>query len=324
MNKLYPLKFTPVLKDKIWGGQRMKTLGFDFGEMPNCGEAWLISGIEGNESIVAEGWLKGNTLSELMEVYMEDLVGDAPYEHFGEHFPLLVKILDADDWLSIQVHPDDEMAQREGFPNGKTEMWYVLEADEKAEIISGFARTTGRDEFLDHLNSQRLDALLKRTRVAKGDVFFTPAGRVHALGPGIMLAEIQQSSDLTYRVYDFDRPGLDGLPRELHLDKALEAIDYSGVVEVKTPYQPQPNRSCSLVDTPYFTVNHLGFDKPVDKDLSRLDSFVVYLCVSGSMLVETEEKQSLSAGEAILIPAVLNHIRLIPQNHATLLEVYIR
>jgi mannose-6-phosphate isomerase len=323
MNDLYPLKFVAQLKDKIWGGQRMKNLGYETGSLPNCGEAWLISGVEGNESIVSEGWLEGNSLPELMEIYMEELVGDTIYERFGEHFPLLLKILDANDWLSIQVHPDDKMAQRKGYPNGKTEIWYVMEAGENAELISGFRRNTSKEEFERLLAEKRLDEILNRVHVEKGDVFFTPAGRLHALGPDIMLAEIQQSSDLTYRVFDFDRPGLDGRMRELHLEDALDALDYSHTSNPKTPYGQKLNTTQTLVQHDCFTTNIIRFANPVTKDLSLLDSFVIYLCTEGNLILESGKSYTLCKGEAILVPACLSTITLIPEKTAEVLEIYI-
>ena len=323
MNELYPLKFHPQLKDKIWGGQRMKKFNFDFNGLPNCGEAWLISGIEENESVVANGWLQGNTLAELMEVYMEELVGDKVYERYGEHFPLLIKILDANDWLSIQVHPNDKMAQRKGFPNGKTEMWYVLQAEQDAEIITGFSRDTNKEEFSKLLAEKNLDSVLNRVKVSEGDVFYTPAGRIHALGPGIMLAEIQQSSDLTYRVYDFDRPGLDGRLRELHLNEALEALDYNKTTEVKTDCKPALNKSQAIINQECFASNMLRFNNEVVKNLSSLDSFVIYLCISGHIEVLSNHKCELLPVEALLVPACLEMVKLNPLKESLLMEIYI-
>lgn len=324
MNELYPLKFEAQLKDKIWGGQGMKNLGYELGAMPNCGEAWLISGVEGSESIVAEGWLKGNSLPELMEIYMEELVGDSVYERYGEHFPLLLKILDANDWLSIQVHPNDQMAERKGYPNGKSELWYVMEAGKKAEIISGFTKDTSKEEVEKLLSEKRLNDILNRVEVEKGDVFFTPSGRLHALGPNIMLAEIQQSSDLTYRLYDFDRPGLDGSLRELHLQEALEALDYKQTSQAKTLYERQLNTTQALAQQDCFTTNIIRFSKPVTKDLSILDSFVIYLCTEGNLTLDAGESYTLRKGEVILVPACLSTIKLLPEKTAEVLEIYIR
>lgn len=225
---LYPLKFNPILKDKIWGGSKLKTvLNKDFSPLPNAGESWEISGVEGDVSVVSNGFLEGNNLEELIEIYMGDLVGDHVYENFGIEFPLLIKFIDANDVLSIQVHPDDVLSKERHNAFGKTEMWYVIEADKGSELIVGFNQKVDKDTYIKKLEEGRLEEILNNEPVAKGSCFFIPAGRVHAIGKGILLAEIQQTSDVTYRIYDFNRTDDKGTPRELHTELAVDAIDYS-------------------------------------------------------------------------------------------------
>ncbi|MCX6245056.1 MAG: mannose-6-phosphate isomerase [Bacteroidetes bacterium] len=325
MNELYPLKFKPRFLEKIWGGERMKTvLGMDFSPLPNCGEAWVLSGVPGSETRVRNGFLKGNELNELVEIYMEDLVGEATFERFGSEFPILVKFIDSNDYLSIQVHPDDALAARRGIGNGKSEMWYILDAAPGAEIISGFSRKTDAKTYLDFLEQKKLKDILNIEKPERGDVFNIPAGRIHALGPGILLAEIQQTSDTTYRVYDWDRVDEKGKSRELHKELALEAIDFDGPQSARTPYRRQLNKTISLVDTPHFTTRILNFDKPLRKDYSELDSFVIYVCVEGKTRFEcASSADHLGKGETLLIPAVTQQIVLSPTEECTILEVFI-
>ncbi len=325
MNQLYPLKFQPVFKDKIWGGQKIKSvLGMDFGKLPNCGEAWVVSGVEGNPTLVKNGFLAGNELNELVSVYMGDLVGDDVYEKFGDEFPLLIKYLDTNAWLSIQVHPDDDLAEQRGLGNGKTEMWYVIEADKDAELISGFNRPVTREDYLKHLENKRLKDILNFEKVTDGDVFFIPAGRVHALGPGILLAEIQQTSDTTYRIYDWDRIAADGTKRELHTKEALDAIDFDMAEGYKTRYKAEKNKTTNLVACPQFTTNLLDLDQGISKDYEELDSFVILMGVEGnSTLNWDEETMEIKTGDAIVIPNVINHIELRPKGNAKILEIYI-
>lgn len=327
-HKLYPLKFSPVLKDKIWGGSKIKTdLNIDFAPLPNCGEAWVISGVHDNPSIVSNGFLAGNELNELIEVYMGDIVGDVIFNRMGHEFPLLIKFIDAADYLSIQVHPDDELAAKRGVGNGKSEMWYIISADKDAELITGFKKDSSVDEYLKYMEKKRLPELLNRVKVKAGDVFYMPAGRVHALGPGILLAEIQQTSDTTYRIYDWDRVDENGKSRQLHIDEALDAIDFKAHDDYKANYKEEKNASTNMVSSPYFTTNIIVFDRALAKDYSELDSFVIYICVEGDVTIVhdgTEEKQvNLKKGEAALIPAIIDRIDLIPSKNTKLLEVFI-
>lgn len=327
-HKLYPLKFKPVLKDKIWGGSKIKDqLKIDFAPLPNCGEAWVLSGVEDNPTLVVNGFLEGNELNELVEIYMGDLVGDEIFNRFGNEFPILVKFIDAADWLSIQVHPDDELAAKRGLGNGKSEMWYIMDADNDAELITGFKRDSSPSEYVKFLEEKRLTEILNRESVKKGDVFYMPAGRVHALGPGIMLAEIQQTSDTTYRIYDWDRVDDKGNSRELHIDEALEAIDFEAHDDYKAKYKEVKNASSNMVTSPYFNTSIIVLDKAIAKDYAELDSFVIYVCVEGKLTIVhdgSEEKQvTLKKGEAVLIPAIINRVDLIPSEESKILEVFI-
>ncbi|MFA4853706.1 MAG: type I phosphomannose isomerase catalytic subunit [Bacteroidales bacterium] len=332
MNTLYPLKFRPVFKDKIWGGDKIKKMfGKDFSPLPNCGESWELSGVEGNISVVENGFLAGNDLAELIEVYMCDLVGEKVYEKFGLQFPILIKIIDSREWLSIQVHPDDDLAMKRYKANGclsgrqgKSEMWYVLQADENAQLINGFNKELDKKIYLENFNNGTLKEILNVENVKSGDVFYIPAGRVHALGPGICLAEIQQTSDTTYRIYDWDRVDENGKSRELHIEQALAAIDFRHYDDYKTDGTFIINQSTNLVKSPYFTTNIIAIDRPLERDYHSLDSFVIYLCTEGKFTIEYNHgKEPVKKGDTILIPAELTDIKLIPDNTAKMLEVFI-
>jgi len=325
MNKLYPLKFKARFRDKIWGGQKInEVLGMDFGQLPNCGEAWVLSGVADNETIVSNGFLAGNELNELVEIYMDDLVGGKVYDAFENEFPILVKFIDANDWLSIQVHPDDDLALKRGLGNGKTEMWYIMSADDGSELISGFGAKVNQKTYLDHLKAKTLKQILNFEKVKEGDVFFMPAGRVHALGPGILLAEIQQTSDTTYRIYDWDRNDAQGRSRQLHTEEALEAIDYNVYDNYRTEYSKLKNQTVGVVDQKQFTTNVLNFNKPVLKNYEEIDSFVIYTCVAGSMEISYRAgMEKLAKGECMLIPNDLNLVELKPLTESKLLETFI-
>lgn len=322
---LYPLKFLPLYKNVIWGGNRLKELGFNYDPLPNCGELWALSAVEGKESVVANGFLADNTLNELIEIYMGDLVGDKVYNRFGTAFPLLFKVIDAAADLSIQVHPDDTLAQQRGMECGKTEMWYVMRADEGARLISGFRRDTDEEEYRAALSAGHLTELLHSELPKPGDVFFIPAGRVHALGKGLMVAEIQQSSDCTYRIYDYDRVDKDGHKRQLHTDEAMAALDFRGVgSHASTRYEARRNESITLASCPYFTTRLLALDSPIRKNLEDVDTFVVYMCVDGLAAVRAMDTiVPMHAGECVLVPAVAESAELFVEGNATLLEVTI-
>jgi mannose-6-phosphate isomerase len=325
VNELYPLKFKPVFDDRIWGGEKIKTrLGLDFSPMTRCAEAWVLSGYEGRQTIVTNGFLEGNEINELIEVYMDDLVGGKVYETTGEIFPLLIKFIDSRDWLSIQVHPDDELARKRNMPNGKSEMWYVLDADDNAQLIAGFNRKISQKQYLDHLQDKTLPEILNFEKVNAGDAFNMPAGLVHALGPGVLLAEIQQTSDATYRIYDWDRKDAGGKGRELHTDLALAAINFNPHERSKISYSNKVNETVTLVESEHFTTNILDLARPLKKNYEEIDSFVIYICLEGGMKIKCGESQTLVAkGEVVLVPAIFDKVEIFPDHKVKFLEVYI-
>ncbi len=325
MNTLYPLKFKPIFKDKIWGGEKIKTeLGMDYGDLPNCGEVWVISGVEGNQTVVENGFLKDNELNELVEVYMGDLIGEKNFDKFGNEFPLLIKFIDANDWLSIQVHPDDALAAKRNIGQGKTEMWFTLGADKSTQLISGFNKEMDKETYLKNLNNGTIKDILNYEDVKKGDVFFIPAGRVHALGPGMLLAEIQQTSDTTYRIFDWDRTDDKGNTRDLHTEEALDSIDFKKHNSYRTKYNSEINQTNEIVKCDKFTTNLVNFDKPTSKDIENLDSFIIYIGVEGStILVWADGEIKINVGEAVIVPALLSQINLVPKTTSKLLEVYL-
>jgi len=326
MSELYPIKFQPIYHEKIWGGQRLRTLlNKDFGDQPNCGESWELSGVDGNISVVSNGFLEGNDLNELIEIYMGDLVGDKVYEKFGVEFPLLIKFIDANDDLSIQVHPNDKLSKERHNAYGKTEMWYVVGAEDGALINSGFNQELDREKYLDYFNSGKLMDLLHFDEVTAGDVFFIPAGRVHAIGKGCLVAEIQQTSDVTYRIFDYNRKDDKGNERELHTELALDAIDFSYSEEYKTKYSVETNVPTELATCKYFTTNLLEFNHELEKDYNAIDSFVIYMTMEGSFEIVTEGgTETVTTGETVLLPAMLESIQLKPLSDTVkILEVYI-
>ncbi|MCD6346405.1 MAG: mannose-6-phosphate isomerase, partial [Bacteroidales bacterium] len=263
---------------------------------------------------------------ELTEVYMGDLLGDSIYEKFGEEFPLLIKLIDANDILSIQVHPDDKLAKIRHNAYGKTEMWYVIASDPGSSLYCGFNQEITRESYLDTLNSGKIKAILNEEKVSAGDTFFIPAGRVHATGAGILFAEIQQTSDITYRIFDWDRVDKDGKPRDLHTDLAVDAIDYKKYPDYRTHYSKTINHANELVSCPYFTTNYLPFNQSIDLDYHDLDSFVLYICLKGECEIQFDDdkSESLQIGETVLIPATLKNIRLQTNTPTEILEVYIK
>lgn len=325
---LYPLKFRPRLKERIWGGNvLLSKKGSAAGHTDaskKYGESWDISCVKGDISQVAAGNLKGNNLQELIEVYMGDLVGEKIFDKFGLEFPLLIKTLDCNDVLSVQVHPDDELAAERHNSYGKTEMWYVTSCVEGASIYIGFSDPNiTREEYLAAVSGGYLPELLNKVAVKAGDAFFIPAGMVHALGKGVEVIEIQQTSDITYRIYDWDRLGADGKPRELHTALAVDAIDFDRLPEecIKK-CTPETNKSVEIVKCKYFTTNLLQVDGNVVKDYASLDSFVIYMCIDGDMELSTEAgNEHLAGGDAVLIPAEINDVSI--SGKGSLLEVYI-
>ncbi|MEA2106158.1 MAG: type I phosphomannose isomerase catalytic subunit [Bacteroidota bacterium] len=326
MNQIYPLKFKPQFKEKIWGGQHLKKiLNKLLPENKKIGESWEISGVENNLSIVENGFLQGNNLQELIEIYMGDLVGDRVYDQFGLEFPLLIKFIDANDVLSIQVHPDDELAKKRHNTFGKTEMWYIIEAEKDAELISGFNQKIDKASYIKHLKSNELPKILNFEKVKKGNVFYIPSGRVHAIGKDIVLTEIQQTSDVTYRIFDWNRKDEQGNYRELHTDLAVDAIDYNQYDNYRTDYTSEKNSTSEIIKCNYFQTNILDFNQQIEKNYNQLDSFVIYICMEGEfeIIYNESEKTLVKKGETVLIPAVFEQLFLNPVTESKLLEVYI-
>ncbi|RLD22164.1 MAG: mannose-6-phosphate isomerase [Bacteroidetes bacterium] len=322
--KLYPFKFNPILKPTIWGGNKLvSVLGKpDLGQ-ELIGESWEISGVKNNISVVESGDLTGNSLTDLIKTYKSDLLGKKVYKKFGEDFPLLIKFIDANQDLSIQVHPDDNLAKQRHDSFGKTEMWYVVDAEEKATLISGFKKATNRQEYLQYFNSGRVTELLNYEEVNKDDVYFLPAGRVHTIGKGLLIAEIQQTSDITYRIYDFDRVDKDGNTRQLHVDEALDAIDFNYYDDYKTSYRKEGDESL-LVSCDYFIVNCLQVDSKSNRDYNSIDSFVVLMFIEGCGVIEySEGSVHYAKGDTFLIPAMMENVSIIPDSASKLLEVYL-
>ena len=326
METLYPLKFSPIPREMLWGGDSLLQLfNKPFPAAAKIGESWEISAVNDHVSVVSNGLLRGNNLLELAEVYMGDLLGEKVFERYGVEFPLLIKLIDARDDLSVQVHPDDELAKRRHEARGKTEMWYVLEAVPGAQLISGFNRDVSPALLKDKLVNGKVLDILNVEKVKAGDVFFMPAGRVHAIGKGIVLAEIQQTSDITYRLYDWDRVDDAGNPRELHIDLAMDAVDFNHYPDYRTVPEKEKDGSELLADCNYFTTRLLRPDGKLRRDYSLLDSFVILLCTTGDLVIESKsEPVHVAKGDTVLIPAVTEEITLSCSPHTELLEVYIK
>jgi mannose-6-phosphate isomerase len=325
MSDLYPLKFKTIFKEKIWGGDKIRTyLNKDFSPLSNCGETWEISGVSGNVSIIQNGNLIGKSLSSIIEAFKGELLGEKVYERFGNEFPLLVKFIDAADDLSIQVHPNDEVAQKLHHSKGKTEMWYVIQADENAKLVSGFNASINEEIYLNHLNSGNLSNILNTELAKQGDVFFLPAGRVHYIGKGLLIAEIQQTSDITYRIFDFDRKDDNGNLRVLHTEQALKVLDFDFHDDYKTEYVSALNESIEIVNCEYFTTQILTIDKEYTFSYSDLASFVILIGVSGiSNVTFGDQIISLNLGECILLPASCKTVTFHPNGLCKILLSYI-
>ena len=327
---MYPLKFKPYLCTKVWGGEKIAPFKGIYTTRNRIGESWEISAVEGHVSIVENGPLAGKSLSDLMNEFGAALVGRKVFKKTGTEFPLLIKFIDAKDDLSVQVHPTDEQAARiKPGLKGKTEMWYVVGADKGARLLSGLTQEITPEEYEEKVNDKTITDVLGRYDVHPGDVFFLPAGRIHAIGAGTFVAEIQQTSDITYRIYDYGRLGLDGKPRELHIEQAKAAIDYTVFPDYRTKYSKEKNKEIPLVSCRYFTTSLFDVDKPVSKNLSALDSFVVVICVGGKgELVDNESDGSvhrieLHQGETLLIPATSSTIEFHPDGPMTCLTSYV-
>ncbi|TCP22592.1 mannose-6-phosphate isomerase type 1 [Tenacibaculum skagerrakense] len=319
------LKFEPILKEKIWGGEKLATLLKKQTNKKNIGESWEVSDVEGDTSEVVNGDCKGKNLKELIAEFKGDLVGEKVFKSFGTKFPLLIKFIDAKEALSIQLHPNDELAMKRHNSFGKTEMWYIMQADDKANLIVGFQKDSNKEEYLHHLENKSLLEILNVDEVSKGDVYFIPTGRVHAIGAGVLLAEIQQTSDITYRVYDWDRQDDQGNYRDLHTDLALDAIDYKAEKKYTTSYSKQENKSSEIVSCPYFTTNVLPVNGKIALNHNDKDSFVIYMCVEGEVTLSNEfTTETIALGETILIPASIKEFSITSSVKSELLEVYIQ
>ena len=319
---LYPLRFKPRLKERIWGGESLAAkCGKRSAKGKRYGESWEISGVAGDLSVVSSGMFNGNDLQEMVEIYMGDLVGEKVYDKFGIEFPLLVKHIDTAALLSIQVHPDDRLAAERHNSYGKTEVWYVTECEQGASLYLGLKSGVTRAQYLDAVVAGTLPELLQKYEVHAGDAFFIPAGTIHAIGKGIKVVEIQQTSDITYRIFDWNRVDDNGRPRQLHTALAIDAIDFDSDAQYVITRPPQKNTPVKIVCCPYFTTNLLEVEGEVERDFSSLDSFVIYVCVEGSVTLSCEgAEERLSKDDVLLVPAEQMAVTL--KGDGTLLEVY--
>jgi mannose-6-phosphate isomerase len=321
-----PLKFEPILKTIVWGGEKIAPYKGIETDQKHIGESWELSGVAGNESVVSEGPLKGKTIAELVKQYKGELVGKHVYENTGDEFPLLIKFIDALTDLSIQVHPNDELAAaRHNGSKGKTEMWYVVAADKGAHLLAGLTKKITPEEYAAKVADGTITDVLARYDVHPGDVFFLPAGRIHAICGGCFIAEIQQTSNITYRIYDYGRLGLDGKPREVHTELAKDAIDYTVYPDYRTHYNPEKDEEQEVVSCPYFTTSIYDLTLPFAKDLSGIDSFMVVMCLEGEGTMEVDgEEVSVHQGETVLIPATADDLCFVPDGSMKVLTSYIR
>ena len=322
---MYPLKFKPILKQTLWGGDKIIPFKHLSEEMSNVGESWELSGVPDNESEVANGEFKGMTLGQLVRQFRGELVGESNYARLNSTFPLLIKFIDAQQDLSIQVHPSDELAKKRHNSMGKTEMWYVVDAAPDAKLRSGFSQEITPKEYKDRVFNSTITEVLQEYPIKKGDVFFLPAGRIHSIGAGAFIAEIQQTSDITYRIFDFDRKDANGNTRELHTELAKDAIDYEVLDDYRTDYEAVKDEPVELVACPYFTTSLYDMTETISCDYSELDSFVVLICLEGDCkIVDNENNEvELHAGETVLLPASTMDITIIPEGTAKLLETYV-
>ena len=322
---LYPFTFQPILKKIIWGGSEICPFKGITPGQNGIGESWELSHVDGNYSVVANGELAGKSLDDLIQSYGKSLVGTTVMERFGTRFPLLIKFIDARDNLSIQVHPNDELAKARHNSFGKTEMWYVIKSAPGAALYSGFSKQIDADEYVERVKDNTFMDVLQRHDVSGGDVFFLPAGRVHAIGAGCFIAEIQQTSNITYRIYDYNRKDANGNSRELHTELAKDAIDYTVYPDYRTHYKAHTNATVELASCKYFTTNLLDIDATMTRDFSNLDSFVVYICMGGVATIKDNKGNSLNIhqGQTVLIPADTAEVTLIPSPAAKFMETYI-
>ncbi|NJB38083.1 type I phosphomannose isomerase catalytic subunit [Croceivirga sp. JEA036] len=320
---LYPLKFNPIMKDRLWGGEKLKSLFNKPSETDTTGESWELSAVKGDVSIVSNGAIKGTSLQELIDEQGEALLGKSVVNRFGREFPILIKFIDAKQDLSIQLHPNDALAKERHDSFGKTEMWYIMDADPGAKLIVGFNKDVEKEAYKKSLEDDTLLDLLNYEEVTSGDTFFINTGKIHAIGAGVLLAEIQQTSDITYRVFDFNRKDKEGNLRELHTDLALDAIDYTKKDDFKVAYNTTKDQVNGMVDCPYFKTNFLDLEKDLSQDVTTRDSFTIYMCVEGSATVTNDYGSAeLTKGETILVPASSTKIA-IATSGVKLLEVTI-
>lgn len=323
---MYPLKFEPILKQILWGGDKIVPFKHLQSDLKGVGESWEVSGVANNESVVANGPDKGLTLNQMVRKYRDELVGESNYSRFGDSFPLLIKFIDAKQDLSIQVHPDDVLAKKRHNSKGKTEMWYIIDADKGAKLRSGFSESITPKEYKERVHNDTITDVLQEYEIKAGDVFFLPAGRIHSIGAGAFIAEIQQTSDVTYRIYDFNRTDDKGNKRELHTELAREAINYEVLDDYRTNYELETNEPIELVACPYFTTSIYDMTEEISCDYSELDSFVIFICVNGSCMIIDNEKNeiSLAAGETVLLPASIQDVKIIPNEEGVkILETYV-
>ncbi|CAG2533279.1 mannose-6-phosphate isomerase [Maribacter dokdonensis] len=320
---IHPLKFKPILKERLWGGTKLKEVFGKPIESDITGESWELSTVPGDISVVANGSLEGKSLQELIDSNGEELLGKSVVERFGKEFPILIKFIDAKQDLSIQLHPNDALAKERHNSFGKTEMWYIMDADPKAELIVGFNKDVTKEEYAESVANDTLLDLLNYEQVEEGDTFFINTGKIHAIGAGVMLAEIQQTSDVTYRVFDFNRKDKDGNLRELHTDLALDAVDYEKKDDFKVSYSQEKNEVNTMVDCPYFKTNFIELTENLELDTVNRDSFTIFMCVGGEAKISTAEGEvAIKSGETALLPASTQKISL-QSTGAKLLEVTI-
>ncbi|PQJ23069.1 type I phosphomannose isomerase catalytic subunit [Tenacibaculum sp. SG-28] len=317
-------KFTPILQEKIWGGTKLATLLGKKSNNPKIGESWEISDVDGFSSVVCNGRYIGWTLKELLKKHKEHLVGVTVYEKFKDTFPLLIKFIDANQDLSIQLHPDDSIAKSRHNSFGKAEMWYIMQAEENSKLIVGFANDSSKEEYLKHLKNNTLTAILNQDIVQEGDVYFIPSGRVHAICKGVLIAEIQQTSDITYRIYDWGRKDSTGKPRELHTEQAFDAIDFTSEENYKSAYETKMNAVSPVISSSYFTTNIICVKGKVLLEKPTLDSFKIYMCVSGKVtFMHGDEEETLQQGETLLVPYICKNYAIKASETSKILEVYI-
>lgn len=320
---MQPIKFNPLLVQTLWGGEKIIPFKHLNSDLTQVGESWEISGVKGNETVVSEGEFKGKKLNELVDELKGKLVGEANYKRFGNDFPLLIKFIDARQELSIQVHPTDELAQKRGKLRGKTEMWYIMDSDKNAKLRAGMKEKITPEQYKQMVENDTITEAIAEYKVKEGDCFFLPAGRIHSIGTGCFLAEIQQTSDVTYRIYDFKRKDKDGNYRELHTEEAAECIDYNVEPSYRTEYTPVKNEGVALVECPYFTTAVYDLNEPMTLDYSELDSFVILIGLKGSGEITDNEGNTttLCEGETILIPATTSEVKV--TGNIKFLETYV-